>query len=162
MRFLLHISIPLLLGTAVFGQESGKVKTDKIEGIICANVSDWKLMVTAKEIWTPTREEVLKAEEKVEDHLKNNPLSYAADLWRQLPDYKRQYVGIIVGGHKRIFCNFFCWTERPLTEKPVFVLDGGECFFRIEYDLEDKKCYNFNANGYASMTLASRPSPKTS
>lgn len=66
-----------------------------------------------------------------------------------LPEYKRQYVGIVVDGHKRIFCNFFCADDLPLSDKPFVVFDGGEWFFRIQYDLEDKKCYHFNANGYA-------------
>jgi hypothetical protein len=148
MRFLLPIPILCLLGAVGFAQDSTTVKTDKTEGIICTNFSDWKFMVTAREFWTPTKAEVLQAEEQIEEHLKSNPNRYRA-LWRKLPDYKRQYLGIVVAGHKRIFCNFFCWTDRPLSDKPVFVFDGGECFFRIEYDLKDKKCYNFNANGEA-------------
>ena len=148
MRFLLVLSTLFLLTPPVFGQESKTIKTERIEGVICTNFSDWTFMVKAKEFWTPTKEQVMKAEEKIEEYLKNNPVSNAHDLWRKLPDYKRQYVGVIVDGHKRIFCNFYCWNKR-LSDKPVFVFDGGACFFRIEYDVDNQKCYNFETNGDA-------------
>ncbi len=148
MRFILLILTVVLLITTAAAQKPVIVKTDKINGIICTNFSDWKSLVTAKKFWTPTKEEVLKAEEKIEAHLKANPKAYA-DLWTKIPKYKRQYLGIVVNGHKRIFCNFFCLLEGPLTDKPFIVFDGGACFFRIEYDLNDKKCYDFQANGTA-------------
>ncbi len=147
MRLLLPITILLLLSTALLGQDSKTVKTDKIEGIICTNVADWKFMVKAKEFWTPRKEDVLKAEEKIEDHLRNNTVGHAPDLWRRLPDYQRQYVGIVIDGRKRIFCNFLCSKQKPLTARPVLVFDGGECFFTIVYDLGDQKCYNFKTSG---------------
>ncbi len=134
---------------AVFAQDSRTVKTDNINGLICTNFADWKFMINATEFWTPTKEDVLAAENQIEAYLKTESKFHTPDLWRKLPEYKRQYVGIVVNGHKRIFCNFFCWSHRPLDDKPVFVFDGGECFFRIQYDLDDKRCYDFNANGYA-------------
>ena len=148
MRLFLCISLYLLSGIAAFGQESMIVKTDRSEGIICTNFSDWSFWLKGKEFWTPTKEQVLKAEEKIKEYLKHNSPGHAPDLWQDLPKYKRQYVGIIVDGHKRIFCNFYRW-DRPLSSKPVFVLDGGADFFQLEYDLEDRKCYNFRTNGYA-------------
>ncbi len=151
MRLVLAISFLLLSGMPVFSQDSVTVKTDKIDGIIYTNFADWKPLVQATEFWTPTKEEVLKAEEKIEEYLRSDPARYA-ELWRKLPNYKRQYVGIIVNGHKRIFCNFFCsktFFPSEYLSVPLVVDDGGECFFRIEYDLGDKKCYNFNANGNA-------------
>lgn len=148
MRLFLCISIIILLSTTVLGQESMTVKTDRSEGIICTNFSDWNFMLKGVEFWTPTKAQALKAEEKIKEHLKDNSPSDAPDLWRDLPKYKRQYVGIIVNGHKRIFCNFYRW-NKPLSPKPIFVFDGGANFFRIEYDLEDEKCYNFKTNGYA-------------
>src|SRR6185295_9968804 len=128
-----------------------RVKTDKIDGNIYTNFADWKPLVQATEFWTPTKEEVLKAEQKIEEYLRSDSARHV-DLSRKLPNYKRQYVGIIVNGHKRIFCNFLCSSAFFLSEYvfvPIVVDDGGECFFRIEYDLVDKKCYNFNANGNA-------------
>ena len=123
--------------TATFAQDSRTVKADTIDGLICTNFSDWKFMVNATEFWTPTKEDVLATENQIEAYLKKDSKFHTPDLWRKLPKYKR------------IFCNFFCWSHRPLDDKPVFVFDGGECFFRIQYDLDDKQCYDFNANGDA-------------
>src|SRR5215831_2288681 len=148
MRLLLCFSILLLVTTAV-GQESQNIKTEKIEGVICTNFAAWKSMVPATEFWTPTKEDVLAAEPQIEAYLKSNTKLRTADLWRKLPDYKRQYVGIVVNGHKRIFCRFFCSLPFQLTDKPFWVEDGGECYFRIEYDMDDQRCYNFAANAYA-------------
>ena len=129
-------------------QESITIKTDKIEGIICANLSEWKYRFEDKELWIPTKEQILEAEERIEQYLKDNPAKKSPDLWRKLSKYKRQYVGIVVDGHKRIFCNFYS-SDEPLISKPYFVADGGDCYFQIEYDLKDKDCYNLIVNGEA-------------
>ena len=99
-------------------------------------------------MWIPTKEQVLEAEERIEQYLKENPNKKSPDLWRKLSKYKRQYVGIVVDGHKRIYCNFYC-SDEPLSSKPYFVADGGDCYFQIEYDLKDKDCYNLIVNGEA-------------
>ncbi len=148
MRLLLSLFL-LVIATTACGQDSRSVKTDKVNGLICTNFADWKSMVKATEFWTPTKDDVLTAEDQIEAYLKKDSKFHTPDLWRKLPEYKRQYIGIVVNGHQRIFCNFFCWSQLPLNEKPVFVFDGGECFFRIQYDLDEKTCYDFNANGVA-------------
>lgn len=128
--------------------ESIIIKTDKIDGVICANLSEWKFRFEDKDLWIPTKEQIFEAEEKIEQYLKDNPNKKSPDLWRKLSKYKRQYVGIVVDGHKRIFCNFFC-SEKPLSPSPYLVDDGGDCYFQIEYDLKDKDCYNLLVNGEA-------------
>ena len=149
MRLLLCL-LALSLTTAAVGQDSRNIKTDKIEGIICTNFAAWRSVVATTEFWTPTNDDVLAAETQIEAYLKTKSKNLrTTDLWRKLPDYKRQYVGIMVKGHKRIFCRFFCRFPGPLNDKAFRVEDGGECFFRIEYDLDDQQCYNFEANAYA-------------
>ena len=144
----LLLSIFVLLSSSVVVQESMTIKTDEVEGLICTNFSEWKFILKEKDFWTPTKAQALKAEERIKEHLKNKPLSYVPDLWRKLPKYKRQYVGIIVNGHKRIFCNFYR-SDEPLSDKPFFEFDGPYVCFWIEYDIEDQKCYNFEYSGYA-------------
>ena len=141
--------IVLFALVVAFDQNPTKVKTDEIEGIICTNYADWKSITGAKEFWMPSKQEVLKAEQRIQEHLKTNTERYA-DLWKKLPAYKRQYVGIIVNDRKRIFCNFFCFPDGPPSEKPMIVFDGGTCFFHIEYDVSDKNCYEFKANASAA------------
>ena len=91
---------------------------------------------------------MLDAEAEIERFLKDKPPAQSPNLWQKLPRYKRQYVGFIVKGHKRIFCNFYC-TEEPLDCKPVVYADGGACFFRIEYDVEGQKVVKIDFNGEA-------------
>jgi len=149
MRLLLCLLV-LFLTTAAVGQDSRDTKTAKIEGIVCKNFDAWKPVLATTEFWTPTKGDLLAAETQIQAYLKRNSTKLrTTDLWRKLPDYKRQYVGIVVSGHKRIFCRFFCFFPGPLDCKTFRVEDGGECFFRIEYDLDDQQCYNFEANAYA-------------
>ena len=148
MKLLFHISIFVLFSLTIFGQESITIKTDKIDGIICANLSEWKYRFENKKLWMPTKDQVLEAEKGIEQYLKDKPDSYSPNLWHKLSKYKRQYIGIVVKRHKRIFCNFYC-SDEPLSSKPYFVKDGGDCYFQIEYDLKDKVCYNLSINGDA-------------
>ena len=145
MRLCLIAACLFSLVCLVQGQNPQLIKTDKIEGIICTNFADWSFDVSAKEFWTPTKKDVFTAEEQIEAYLKTDP--HHPDILRKLPGYKRQYVGIIVDGHKRIFCRFYCWLPEPLSDQPIFVSDGGECYFRIQYDFVDKKCHDFWVNG---------------
>ena len=151
MRLLFIVSI-LLVATSAFGQDARRIKTEKIDGLICTNFSDWRVFTNASNFWTPTTEQVIEAEREIESYLKKDPKFHSNDLWRKLPDYQRQYVGVFVDGHKRVFCNFFKMLPAyrgEMTQTPFIAFDGGESFFRIQYDLDDKHCYGFEANGNA-------------
>ena len=72
-------------------------------------------------------------------------------ILENLDQYRRQYVGIVVDGEKRIWCNAFLaeghfpdWQSRP-----VYVLDGGRYFWQIEYRLLKDDCVNFYIHGEA-------------
>jgi hypothetical protein len=147
MRLSLCVSFILVATVVASGQDTRTIKTEKINGLICTNVTDWKSVVKATEFWTPTKEDVLAAEDQITAYLKKNPKFHMPDLWRKLPEYSRQYLGIVVNGHRRIFCTFFCSADLPLTDKPFVEFDGGECFFRVQYDVDEKQCYDFNEIG---------------
>ena len=51
----------------------------------------------------------------------------------------------------RIYCNFFEPTEDEADweENFVFVFDGGDMYFQLEYDVESSRCSNFAVNGEA-------------
>lgn len=65
-------------------------------------------------------------------------------------DHMRQYAGYTEDGERKIFINGFCdalgvdWRERP-----VFVDDGGECFFTAIYNVESGEVERFQFNGQA-------------
>ncbi len=148
MKLILCVSLLFLSNSVFQNQSSHKIETEKVKGIICTDAKQWEFTFKGKEFWTPTKEQVLDAEAEIERVLKDKPPAESPDLWQKLPLYKRQYVGIIINGHKRIFCNFYC-TEEPLDCKPVLYADGGDCFFKIEYDVEGRKVEKLEINGNA-------------
>ncbi len=131
------------------------IKTNKLEGIICTNYKEWEFLFPQDCIfWQPSKKEVLKAETDIEKYLAQSKLPRASRILNKLPEYRRQYIGITVDGHKRIYCNFFYReyhgnNKSPLTEKPVLVDDGGEWFFKIQYDMQEDKCLDLAINGEA-------------
>ncbi len=110
------------------------------------------------EFWEPSINDVSRAEKCIRQHLvsvQQDPNDYqkehAAFILENLGEYRRQYVGIVVDGEKRIWCNAFFFDDSfPDWERdPVYVLDGGNQFWQIEYDLLKDKCVNFYVHGEA-------------
>jgi hypothetical protein len=97
--------------------------------------------------WTPTRSDVEKAIPRVEAFLARE----APSLEGRLQNYRCQYFGIVVEGTKRIYCNFFHRDghHEDWRTKPVFVLDGGDWYFQLEYEVETELCLDFGVNGEA-------------
>ena len=71
-------------------------------------------------------------------------------IWERVPDYMRQYVGLIENGKQVIYANFFCDAyDMPWREDLVFVSDGGDCFFQVKYDIANGEFYDLNVHGEA-------------
>ena len=133
------------------------VNIDGIEGVIVPAEAGFYMPISEEDdnvsgYWTIENIDLLAIENKFENHLKsnlNNP------LWQKFRAYKRQYVGIVVEDKKRIFINFFCdpfefpdsdvsWKNQPLV-----ILDGGDCYFQVQYDLNSKEFMHLYINGEA-------------
>ena len=97
--------------------------------------------------WSPSEEDIHAAEAAIHTFTEVSQ----PEVFTRLHKYGRQYFGIIVKGRKRIYCNFFMNpTNFPSRFSDyVFVLDGGNDYFRIEYDVDSKTCLNFSPNGIA-------------
>jgi hypothetical protein len=110
------------------------------------------------EFWEPSIHDVSRAESCSKrflasvtsdpnlDAYQKEKLSFILD---NLESYRRQYVGTIVDGEKRIWCNsFFSAESFPNWERvPVDVDGGGNRFWQIEYNLPKDECINFNVHG---------------
>ena len=100
--------------------------------------------------WTPHAADVARLEAALAPFLRSSPAVRSPDLWQRLPDYTRQYVGIVAEGRARILVNAFCddlgidWRTTP-----VAVLDGGDCFFQVTYDVTSGAFSNMMVNGEA-------------
>jgi hypothetical protein len=102
--------------------------------------------------WTPTDEDILSLEGKLESFLRQNAESFRRQppVWEQLDNYKRQYVGLTIKGKPVIYGNFFCTdTGLDWKEEWIFVLDGGDCFFQLQFDVESGTLTALMVNGEA-------------
>lgn len=122
------------------------IRTDTFEGVIFIAASAKQMgldLVIGKKTegyWTPSRDDVLVFEQRLEPYLQQAaPQTYPGPL-RELNVYQRQYVGILVNEQRVIFANFFCNAyDTDWQCEIVFVLDGGSCYFEVKYDVERGK-----------------------
>ena len=119
---------------------SFRVKTSQFEGVILLPGD-----------WVPTDKEVLALEEQLVAYLiqqRDAFDSWQAPIEERLPNYRRQYWGVIEDGKRLIEANFFCDAlHTDWTEQVVHVDDGGDCYFRVRYDPEAKTFSDLVVNG---------------
>jgi hypothetical protein len=131
------------------------VKTPEFEGVIIPRERTKDFMkafsnIEEKESWTPSKAEVLKLEEGIESYLKKAAAKKSPKLWSKLAPYKRQYVGLMRNNRRVIFANFFCNAfDVDWKNTAVAVLDGGDCFFTVVYDVERGSFDQLQINGEA-------------
>lgn len=120
---------------------------------------DYNGIIEEQERFSPTKNEVLEAEEALNKDLaelnfKKPNQSSSPVIHENLKKYKRQYFGYFnEKGEKILFINCF-WNDKKDTEKSLLngevrVFDGGSYFWQVEYNLTTKKLFNLQVNGYA-------------
>ena len=77
----------------------------------------------------------------------------AAKQGRGLPEWSRyffQYQGQSIDGRRLVFTNAFC-IEPPenVEERFLLVLDGGACFFSVQYDPQQQVFLELSFHGDA-------------
>ena len=111
----------------------------------------------ADSFWTPTQEQVKELEIRLRAFLaevprepmgetKKGTLAQAQRILEHLGEYRRQYIGVVRNGSKRILVNCFP-LSRPGEEDPfpswrhqlVTVADGGFWFWSVEYEVKSKR-----------------------
>jgi hypothetical protein len=108
-------------------------------------------MVTA---WEPSARDVERAENRIAEFLRSKNPHLAA----RLGDYVRQYYGVVRTGRRMIYCTFRGrWSaivdppgrgDAYLRDigTPEMVVDGGEDFFQLLYDVEADRCSGLHVN----------------
>ncbi len=112
-------------------------------------IIEWSL-VKYDDFWMPSEDHIVKLEEELPEYLSRNSaqLHSQPPVWQRLEAYQRQYVGIERGGRKFIYGNYFCNGEgTDWRQTWAFGIDGGDCYFRVEYDLEDEVFIMLEVNG---------------
>ncbi|SRR6266699_824046 len=96
-------------------------------------------LVNFVDSWTPTQEQVVLAESKVQQCV----LSHRRGLRSTLSRYFRQYAGWTVDGRKVLDIGFFDTRHYRVDRlrQPLAVCDGdGETYFLVTFDLESQTC----------------------
>jgi len=140
------------------------VETDEYTGVIFseANASEWSFLFSAAstEFWQPSLADVSRAEECFtrflasapdDPDLKDYEKADAAFVLENLMAYRRQFVGVVIDGEKRVWCNAF-WPRDLFPDwelEPVYVLDGGRDFWEMEYIPATDECTGFHVHGEA-------------
>jgi hypothetical protein len=105
-----------------------------------------------RDFWTPTPEQVVKAEARISAFIASSSGPQASEIRRKFNRFRRQYVGF-TDGEKRMLCSFLPAVregEDPfvgLRRSFIKVYDGGPSFWQIEYRVEKGECDNFHVDG---------------
>lgn len=102
--------------------------------------------------FTPTQDEVRRAEAGLVAYLKANAPKNAAMLWQKANDYRRQYGGVIVGkgknAQRKLIMNASCHDSgQDWMRNIVAVKDGGTCYYQLTFDLNSATFSDLRING---------------
>lgn len=147
--------IPTEQYVATFVIEEGEtgytvVGDSSFEGVIVPERDAPEFDPRAEGYWTPAEADVLALEAGLVAFLQEAAPEASPDLWRKQPTYKRQYAGLLRDGRRLIYASFFCDTHgEAWRREPLFVLDGGDCFFQLTFDVERGTYGDLTVNGEA-------------
>ncbi|GEM_PF-3272289 len=132
-----------------------EVRTGTSDGVIVPRdrAGEFYYGSKAQGYFTPLKKDVLKAEGAVVDYIEGHTpqfkgYPYVPDLDKNLADYKRQYVGVVIEGKRKIWLNFFCRTDSIDWKRyPYRVFGGGGCYFHVLYDIDSAAFSELWING---------------
>lgn len=140
----------------------GFIKEKKVEGYIFPKeyVPVLVRFDDVKERYSPTKEDVLKAEQLVKEQLVdlNQPLLNQGGecpiIHKGLSKYLRQYIGYIdQNGDRILWINYIRRKEKDqasrLNKDVIMVLDGCSNYWNIKVNLSKGKLYDLRINGSA-------------
>jgi hypothetical protein len=133
-----HISGPSLSMITDFWQASP-------EDITRAEVSNLTYLQTANKN-VALIPELASLDSDLQRHLHTQ----AAEILQHLPQYDRQYLGIVVNNHRLLFCSYVIHSMNLLEYwrcRYIYVYDSGSSVWRIYYDVVDSKSIGFQPNG---------------
>jgi hypothetical protein len=141
LRFTLALGAVLFLGCATAGRSSPprlKSSLPVVTSQAFTAVIDPRL-VNFPDSWTPTEEEVLLAEPKVQSCV----LAQRPGLQSSLRLYVRHYSGWTVEGRRTLRVQFFdsrSFRADQLSEMSEVVDGDGQTYFVMSFDIDSGKC----------------------
>lgn len=93
----------------------------------------------------PTRGSLGSTPSTVSSPIDSMADDYARDIAQSLELYRGQFTGVVLGGVRWVFGNFFA-DDSPISS-PVDVDDGGECYFQVFYNPATRAFSDLSVNG---------------
>lgn len=104
--------------------------------------------------WQPEAEAIAALEAALPAALRAERPAGDTELSNAPRGWRRQYVGIVRGGRRLIYGNFFpddpganAMMGERWRREPTMVCDGGPVFFGVEYDVEARRFSHLAFNG---------------
>ena len=114
------------------------ITTSNFTGVILS-----EQFINNADYWTPTVQDIMDLEEDIQDYLAENKSKFHAShapTGKALAKYYRQYYGMIHNGKQVIIGVYFCSSIFNNDDWKNGVVDasgGGNCFFHVEYNVND-------------------------
>ncbi len=102
--------------------------------------------------FTPDKATIVALEKELPNFLAQNQKKFNAQkppISERLAQYKFQYWGEMQNNKRVIVVNAFCANFDDWKTRRIFVLDGGDCFFNLKYDLDAGTFFDLQVNGEA-------------
>ena len=138
-----------------------QIKGKYFEGYIFPKTyTDFIPIENATDRFTPQQEDILKAEEILNEQLANlnrdllNQTGSCPIIHKKLSKYKRQYIGIITeNGDKVVWINFVWKKDKGVLKKYgneiIIIIDGCSYYWNVKVNLTKGKLFDLNINGSA-------------
>lgn len=107
---------------------------------------------TPESFWVPTSDEVNAIEQALPQYLSRSEVRQPS---KPLEEFSRQYSGVIAQGQRLVYINFFPGSSLDFSQggswrtEPVIVCDGGDSFWGIVYNVDQKTFEPPQFNGEA-------------
>src|SRR2546428_9441114 len=164
MKFILYCILMLastISGCAQVAPLAKKhIKGNQFEGYILPKeyTSDLLSFENLKSRFTPSKEDIIKAEELIKKQLAglnkslNNQGNECPIIHNNLKKYRRQYLGYITNeGERIIWVNFISWKDKSHTTEigkdVIIILDGCSYYWNIKVNLNKEKVFDLRVNG---------------
>lgn len=151
-NFFLIISILLLQSNSQY------IEGNKFSGYIFSKNHEVYLTIeNQKERFTPSKEDIIKAELLLKNKLecenkdKLNQLNGCPVIHKKLKFYSRQYVGFVNSKNEKIIWINFIWKKKvsdaKLKEDIYFISDGCSNYWNIFINLDKEDLFDLRING---------------
>lgn len=128
------------------------MSSDVMEKSYGAAHPDWGAPFNGSPYWTPSESQLDELDSLLPSFLETAETYQQGSI--KLDRYRRQYMGYTSSQKgKMIYVNAFCnkhsRSDSQLEQQFLHVDDGGICYWRVSYHVNEKKFSEFSVNGEA-------------